>query len=354
MLDLRLGYTEARGTKALRATLAYVMRRRPPTTFWSRPARSRRTTCSSTRCSSRRSRRRGLPRLPAALCRGRGDRLRCLPLGAASENDFRYDLDELERLVRADTKMIVVNTPHNPTGAILTPEELDEVYELAGAVGAWLLCDEAYRWLDFPGSRPMAPPIRNKGRTGSASARCRNRSACRVCGSAGSRPRPRLPRLLGLARLHLALAGPLERCAGQIAIQHRDAIVIRNQAIAAREYGRGHRLVRRARRSRLVDAAAGRVAGVAEVQPRVPSQKSRTVSPANTASCSRPARPSGTKAICGSESASGRISSARADPDGGLSPGPAVEWAPRADGRLSDRAYRALRQRTGTYAWFTP
>jgi aspartate/methionine/tyrosine aminotransferase len=76
---------------------------------------------------------------------------------------FRYDLDDLERLVTPRTRLIVVNTPHNPTGALLSAEELRRVYDLADRVGAYLLCDEAYRWLDIPGGEPLAPPARDLG-----------------------------------------------------------------------------------------------------------------------------------------------------------------------------------------------
>ncbi|HUG14357.1 MAG TPA: aminotransferase class I/II-fold pyridoxal phosphate-dependent enzyme, partial [Thermomicrobiales bacterium] len=76
------------------------------------------------------------------------------------ENGFRYDLDELESLVRRETRLIVVNTPHNPTGAMLSPEQLLRVYDLAGSVGARVLSDEAYRWLEVPGGDSFAPPVR--------------------------------------------------------------------------------------------------------------------------------------------------------------------------------------------------
>jgi aspartate/methionine/tyrosine aminotransferase len=71
---------------------------------------------------------------------------------------YHYDLDELERLMSPRTRLIVVNTPHNPTGAMLSEEELGRVYELAESVGAWVLCDEAYRWLEVPGGDRFAPP----------------------------------------------------------------------------------------------------------------------------------------------------------------------------------------------------
>lgn len=79
------------------------------------------------------------------------------------ENDFRYDLDELETLVRPATKLIVINTPHNPTGAMLSAAELQRIYALAEALNASVLCDEAYRWLDIPGGDALAPPLRDLG-----------------------------------------------------------------------------------------------------------------------------------------------------------------------------------------------
>jgi aspartate/methionine/tyrosine aminotransferase len=79
------------------------------------------------------------------------------------ENDFRYDLDELETLVRPNTKLIVINTPHNPTGAMLSAADLRRIYALAESLGARVLCDEAYRWLDIPGGDELAPPMRDLG-----------------------------------------------------------------------------------------------------------------------------------------------------------------------------------------------
>ncbi|MGD9713663.1 MAG: aminotransferase class I/II-fold pyridoxal phosphate-dependent enzyme [Thermomicrobiales bacterium] len=76
---------------------------------------------------------------------------------------FAYDVDELERLVRPGTKLIVINTPHNPTGAILSADDLQRIYALAESADALVLCDEAYRWLDLPGGSPLAPPMRDLG-----------------------------------------------------------------------------------------------------------------------------------------------------------------------------------------------
>lgn len=78
------------------------------------------------------------------------------------EARYCYDLDELERLVDSRTRMIVVNTPHNPTGAAMTAAECARVYALADSVGAYILADEAYRWLTVD-DLPLPPPFRDLG-----------------------------------------------------------------------------------------------------------------------------------------------------------------------------------------------
>lgn len=82
------------------------------------------------------------------------------------ENGFRFDLDELESLVTPRTRAIVINTPHNPTGSILTTDEVRQVYALAESVGATVISDEAYRWLDLPGGEQLVPPTRDLGERG--------------------------------------------------------------------------------------------------------------------------------------------------------------------------------------------
>jgi hypothetical protein len=80
-----------------------------------------------------------------------------------SEKEFRFDLDELESLVRPKTRLIVINSPHNPTGAMLSPAETQRVYDIARTVGALVLSDEAYRWLTIPGGNDPAPPMYDLG-----------------------------------------------------------------------------------------------------------------------------------------------------------------------------------------------
>jgi aspartate/methionine/tyrosine aminotransferase len=60
------------------------------------------------------------------------------------ERGWAPDLDELEDVVSERTKLIAVCNPNNPTGYILSPEEMDRIVAAAARVGAWLLADEVY------------------------------------------------------------------------------------------------------------------------------------------------------------------------------------------------------------------
>jgi aspartate/methionine/tyrosine aminotransferase len=82
------------------------------------------------------------------------------------ETGFRYNLNELERLVTPRTRLIVLNTPHNPTGAMLSAKDLVRIDRLASEAGARVLSDEAYRWLEIPDGEPLAPPMKDLGSTG--------------------------------------------------------------------------------------------------------------------------------------------------------------------------------------------
>ena len=69
---------------------------------------------------------------------------RGVPLPLREANGFAPDLDELRSLVTDRTKLIVVNSPHNPTGGMLSAEAVREICKLARARDLWVLSDEIY------------------------------------------------------------------------------------------------------------------------------------------------------------------------------------------------------------------
>ena len=76
------------------------------------------------------------------------------------DKNFRMDLDELESLVTPKTRMLIINTPQNPTGGVLTEEDVDFVCDLAHKHDLLLVSDEIYSQLvyGFKHTSPLSRP----------------------------------------------------------------------------------------------------------------------------------------------------------------------------------------------------
>jgi len=72
-----------------------------------------------------------------------------LPL--REENDFRFNLDEFRSLVTDRTRMIIINSPQNPTGGVLTREDVEVVAEVAREKNILVLTDEVYKNIIYDG-----------------------------------------------------------------------------------------------------------------------------------------------------------------------------------------------------------
>ncbi len=81
--------------------------------------------------------------------------------------DFTIDPDELRNAVSAKTKMIILNTPHNPTGKILSAGELQLIADIANEFDLLVLSDEVYEFMLFDGNKhnPIAKLPGMKDRT---------------------------------------------------------------------------------------------------------------------------------------------------------------------------------------------
>ena len=60
------------------------------------------------------------------------------------ENGFRIDPDEIKRLADSKTKLILVNSPHNPTGATIGDDEMEALHDFTAERGIQLVSDEVY------------------------------------------------------------------------------------------------------------------------------------------------------------------------------------------------------------------
>ena len=167
LLDLRLGYSEATGTLRLRSLLAQTYERCGPENILVTTGAIEANfllfnvlLSPGDHVVAPYPAYQQLYSVPRAL----GCEVSLWRIG--DDSSFHFDLDELERLLRPETRLVVINSPHNPTGAMLTPGEVQRVYDLADSVGARVMSDEAYRWLAVPGGFEPPPPMYDLGPAG--------------------------------------------------------------------------------------------------------------------------------------------------------------------------------------------
>lgn len=75
------------------------------------------------------------------------------------QEGFCLDLDELASLIRPNTKLVSLTSPHNPTGQVMNEGALREVVRMVESAGAYLLLDETYRGMSFSTTPPLAASL---------------------------------------------------------------------------------------------------------------------------------------------------------------------------------------------------
>ena len=160
--DLELGYTESRGLPLLNAEIAQLYKACHGThvlgfagaeegiyaTMKAILTKSPHDHCIViTPCYQ------SLKAIPASLC----PNMSCLDL--CLEDNWSLDIDALTALViPGQTKLIVMNFPHNPTGSVLPRKTLDAVINLCRRNGIWLFSDEVYRGIERD-PQDLNPPV---------------------------------------------------------------------------------------------------------------------------------------------------------------------------------------------------
>jgi len=74
-----------------------------------------------------------------------------VPLVLEEERDFRFDVSQLRKKVTPRTKLVIMNTPQNPTGGMLTREDLEEIAAVAREHDLMVLSDEVYERIVYEG-----------------------------------------------------------------------------------------------------------------------------------------------------------------------------------------------------------
>jgi aspartate aminotransferase len=77
----------------------------------------------------------------------------CVLLETDESQGFRVTAEMIERLITPRTKLIILNSPCNPSGAVMSEEDMREVIGRANERGIWVISDECYVYLNYTGKR---------------------------------------------------------------------------------------------------------------------------------------------------------------------------------------------------------
>ena len=79
-----------------------------------------------------------------------------VPIPIRMDNGFRLDVEELARLITPRTKLLIINSPANPTGGVLTRADLQRIAELAQEHDLWVMTDEIYGRILYDGEEHVS------------------------------------------------------------------------------------------------------------------------------------------------------------------------------------------------------
>ncbi|MDQ7093671.1 pyridoxal phosphate-dependent aminotransferase [Desulfosporosinus sp. PR] len=79
-----------------------------------------------------------------------------VPIPLREENQFRLDVNELAQLITPHTKMLIINSPGNPTGGVLTDKDIEAIADLVRGKEILVLSDEIYDRIVYGDTRPLS------------------------------------------------------------------------------------------------------------------------------------------------------------------------------------------------------
>lgn len=147
------------------------------------------------------------------------------------ENHYLPDLDELKALVAPGTKMVCINNPNNPTGALMSRELLEQIIEIARGVDAYVLCDEVYRHLtQADGWCESVADLYEKGISVSSMSKVFSLAGIRM-GWIATHDKAAVKAFLSHRDYNLISCGMFDDAVASLALRHSDEMIRRNQAI---------------------------------------------------------------------------------------------------------------------------
>ena len=151
------------------------------------------------------------------------------------EDGWAYDVDELERLLRPETRLLYVNTPHNPTGSQMPRDVFERVVALAQEHSLVLFSDEVYRGLEHdPADRlPAACDLYEQAISLGAVSKAHGLPGLRI-GWVASRDHALLDRVTGMKLYTTICSSAPSEVLVALALRHAEQLVGRNRDLVLR------------------------------------------------------------------------------------------------------------------------
>jgi aspartate/methionine/tyrosine aminotransferase len=148
------------------------------------------------------------------------------------EHGWRLDTDEVRAALRPNTRLILVNEPHNPTGSLSDRATFDRLVGLAADSGARLVVDEVYRFLEFdPADRlPAGADVLENGVSIGVMSKSFGLAGLRI-GWIATRDRELLARLAAFKDYTTICSSAPSEVLALIALRARDRVLARNRGI---------------------------------------------------------------------------------------------------------------------------
>ena len=148
------------------------------------------------------------------------------------DNEFLPDLEELKSMVNSNTKVICINNPNNPTGALMSEETLRNMADIAKSVGAYVLCDEVYRGLSQEDYSKSIVDIYDKGISTGSMSKVFSLAGLRLGWIAASEDI--IAKCFEHRDYNTISCGMLDEVFAGLALKHADKLLERNKGMVAR------------------------------------------------------------------------------------------------------------------------
>lgn len=145
------------------------------------------------------------------------------------ELGWHPDIEELERLIRPNTRLICINNASNPIGTVLSAEEIKAIVEIASSVGAYVLSDEVYLPLEDTDDFVSVIDVYDRGIVTNSVSKTYSLPAARIGWVIAN---DEISQTIRILRDYTMISGgAINDCLATYVLAHRDRVLARNSAI---------------------------------------------------------------------------------------------------------------------------